>query len=281
MSSPRTGTIRLYDGIGEAWFPIGTVKGHLEQWLPWHCIEMRNDLPVWSLERVRDDDLRRTKTDDLARRLSGIRVLNPAKEARRRRPLGPELDYETRLLSGDARATPGVVYDGNDLQRIAFGMLPPEERGLDAIHIWFTTRLFATWDENDRRYHARVSVYGYPSIISTSGMAVAPARDRQYYLAQRLGVPVDGPGASASDDYLEHDDPRDAEVAKGYAMQAVFYALAGDPYCDDPHCRLFNGHWQREILEAQLGGTDYCARHKEMIEAWHTSPSLRTTGVER
>jgi hypothetical protein len=94
-------------------------------------------------------------------------------------------------------------------------------------------------------------------------------------------VPVDGPGASTSDDYLEHDDPRDAEVAKGYAMQAVFYALAGDPYCDDPECRLFNGHWQREILEAHLGGTDYCARHKEMIEAWHTSPSLRTTGVER
>jgi hypothetical protein len=48
-------------------------------------------------------------------------------------------------------------------------------------------------------------------------------------------------------------------------MQAVFYALTGDPFCDDPCCRLFNAHWQREMLAAQLSRPDFCRRHEKMI----------------
>ena len=53
------------------------------------------------------------------------------------------------------------------------------------MHIFLTNRLFATWDEHERRYHARVSLYGFPSIISTTGVVEAPARPRQYYLLKQ------------------------------------------------------------------------------------------------
>jgi len=183
----------------------------------------------------------------------------------RRHPLKPELDYETRLLTGTGRPSAGVAYDGLELQRLAFNVLPRAERHLCALHIWITERLIATWDEDGRRYHARVSLYGFPVILSTEGMVQAPARERAFYIARRLGLEE---GADPGDSALRHEDPRTTEVAKGYAMQAVFYALTGEPFCDEAGCRLFNAHWQSEMLAAQLHGSDYCPRHAQMLEAW-------------
>ena len=51
-------------------------------------------------------------------------------------------------------------------------------------------------------------------------------------------------------------------------MQAVFFAITGNAFCDDPCCRLFNAHWQAEMLAAQLEGPDYCASHRQALERW-------------
>ena len=252
----------LYDGVAQPWFSVEAVRDHLALWLPWMRLEVRGDPAALALRQPC-----RTETC-FAERLCRMRVLNPAKEPSARSLLKPEIDFERRVLDGQARACAGVVYDGNELQRFAFGLLPPGERGLDSVHIWFTERNVATWDEDDLRYHARTSVYGQPSIVSTSGMALAPARDREYYLARRLGVPVHEHDGLDLGDALERDDPRIEEAAKGYAMQAIFHALTGDPFCRDPHCRLLNAHWQRELLTAQLGGVDYCSHHQRMLEEW-------------
>jgi hypothetical protein len=248
--------IRLYDGIDQDWFSAEAVSAHLTEWLAGSRCVVREDLLAHGLAHVPA-----AEAEALAEQLCRCRVLSPTQGPRARKPLTPEIGYELRVLAGHARATPGVVYDGNELQRIAFALLPVEERALETIHIWFTERLFATLDEDDRRYHARVSVYGHPSLISTSGMVHAPARGREHYLARRLGLrqPVDG------SDFLRPEDPRTTRVAEGYAMQAAAYALLGDPFCNEPTCRLFNAHWQAEMLTAQLGQPDYCARHKAMI----------------
>jgi hypothetical protein len=50
-----------------------------------------------------------------------------------------------------------------------------------------------------------------------------------------------------------------------------------EAFCDDPRCRLFNAHWQRELLGAQLGGQDFCGRHRATLAAWrlwHSRPRL-------
>jgi hypothetical protein len=53
---------------------------------------------------------------------------------------------------------------------------------------------------------------------------------------------------------------------KGYVMQALFYHLTLDPFCSDKRCRLYNAHWQEEVLEAQLEEPEFCERHAKMLE---------------
>jgi hypothetical protein len=40
--------------------------------------------------------------------------------------------------------------------------------------------------------------------------------------------------------------------------------LTGEAFCDDPACRLFNAHWQEEMLRAQLAD-NYCGRHRAWL----------------
>lgn len=62
------------------------------------------------------------------------------------------------------------------------------------------------------------------------------------------------------------NNPRLTEVAKGYALQAVFYQALGEAFCKDPYCRLFNAHRQEEMLRAQLDGAfDLCPRHEGLL----------------
>ena len=246
--------IWLHDGVGQPWLDAAAVAEHLAAWLPWLRCERRGDL------------LGESAVDPaaLVERLARARVTTPTKRAGgpERRLLRPELDFESRVLTGQVRASAGVVYDGCELQWLAAGLL---RGGAEAIHLWLTERLFATWDDDDRRYHLRVILCGVPTMVSTTGMVRAPARERSYYLSRSLGV---RPEEAATADFLDHEDPRTADVVKGYAMQAVFYALTGEPFCDDSACRLFNAHWQSEMLAAQLQGDDYCRRHRDALDAW-------------
>jgi len=183
-------------------------------------------------------------------------------------PLPGEIEYEKRRISGRTKAF-GVIYDGFYLQGI-FGEIIPQE-GLDSVHIIFTNRLFATWDEGNKRYHLRTSLYGIPSIISTSGLIEAPAKPRQYYLLkqqyERLGRDLTELKERFKGSFLDYGDRRLTEVAKGYAMQAVFYSLLGDPFCQDKGCRLYNAHWQEELIFAQLeSGYEFCRQHTKVLE---------------
>ena len=67
-------------------------------------------------------------------------------------------------------------------------------------------------------------------------------------------------------DFITADDSRMTEILKGYVMQAVAYRETGEPFCADGLCRLYNAHWQSEVLLAQLGGDyEYCAEHRELF----------------
>ena len=265
--------IRLYDGIGSGWFSAEAVGGYLSKWLPWLDVSVRPDL-LWSSlsssprQAGKTAPLMEAETSAIAERLCRMRVIDPTREPAERKLLKPEIECERRVMDGRTRALSAVTYDGNHLQRLAHSLLARAERGFDTLHIWITERMIATRDEHDHRYHARAIVCGQPAIISTVGMRHAPARDRSYYLSRRLGFT---PAPSEHGDFLAEDDPRTTDVLKGYAMQAVFFALAGDAFCDDPLCRLFNAHWQHEMLAAQLTGDDFCSRHVEVLRAWEAS----------
>ena len=188
-------------------------------------------------------------------------------------PSYAEIEFERRRLANDDRGPFGVLYDGFGFQHVLRALLPPAEVRLDRAHIVFTNRTIGTWDDNDRRYHLRSIVLGLPSIVSTAGLVEAPAKPREFYLArQQMGLAARSELTHAllkqqfKGQFLDHDDPQLTEVAKGYTMQAVVYQLTGEAFCADPDCRLFNAHWQAELLRAQLGAQPQCcARHEALL----------------
>lgn len=216
-------------------------------------------------------NLTQDKLSDYARKIAGIKIqaihqkILPGQE-----PLYGEIEYEKRRILGKTTAF-GVLYDGFYLQRVFSKLIIRRERSLGFVHIFFTNRLFATWEEGDKRYHARTSVYAFPSIISTTGLVEAPAKPRQYYLLKQqyetLGKDLLELKDRFKDSFIDYEDARLTEVMKGYAMQAVFYSLDGDPFCKDKGCRLYNAHWQEELIFAQLWGEyEFCERHSKILE---------------
>lgn len=205
---------------------------------------------------------------DFARKIASIKIRDATTGiASGQEPLYGEIGYEKRKISGKTRAF-GILYDGFQVQRIFWELISSEERSLGFVHIFFTNRLFATWDESDKRYHARTSVYGIPSIISTTGLVEASAKPREYYLLKQryemLGKDLQELKDRFKGDLIDYEDERLTEIMKGYAMQAVFYSLVGDPFCQDKGCRLYNAHWQEELIFAQLGSEyEFCPRHTE------------------
>ena len=128
---------------------------------------------------------RRKNSLDYAKKLASIKILDVRwRMTSGQEPTYGEVQYEQRRLLGETRAF-GILYDGFHLQRIFAELITREERILGFVHIFFTNRLFATWEEGNGRYHARTSVYGIPSVISTTGLVEAPARPRQYYLLKQ------------------------------------------------------------------------------------------------
>jgi len=208
---------------------------------PWH------NAPPAELERV-------------AHALATTKVRRPDRPVPRDwRPFPVEVHGERRALTGDGRP-PGPLYDGTLLMRTWLDAFAPGERRYDGPPaVVLTDRLVATFE--GARYHVRFLVAGHPSVVSLPGFVDAPARDRSYYLARQL-VGLDA-SLVATDDHLRPGDPRLPACAASAVLQAVAFRASGEAFCEDAGCRLFNPHWQRELL-ASMAGTRLCARH----EAW-------------
>ncbi len=208
--------------------------------------------------------------EGLARELASFRVLDIEKPFTLNEPMYGEIQYEKKVLEG--RAKPGgILYDGIQLHNFFREMIPAEERRLDDVHIIFTDRLFGTFDTNDLRYHARSIICGYPSIISTSGIVEAPAKPREFYIEKQMCSLNDIMGIERLKQkfkgrFIDYNDRRMTEVVKGYTMQAVFYQLFHEAFCEDKNCRLYNAHWQEELIDAQMKPPEFCKVHEKMLD---------------
>ncbi len=226
---------------------------------------------------------------ELARRIAGTRVLDitsPLDEIHE--PTYGEVEEELAELKGKG-SSHGTLYDGLWLQRIFYKMLAkkvPGEFKSGYFHIIFTSRLFVTSDTGDslttlpldprpdrgyprsQRYHARVVLTGLPSLISTSGIVEAPAKPKEYYWLKASFIQA-GKDLSELDliykgRFIEYEDRRISSVLAPYVLQAIFYELTGNPFCDNPACCLYNSHWQEEVLKAQIEGK-VCEEHRDVI----------------
>ena len=215
-------------------------------------------------------NLLQDKVSDYARKIVSAKIQDVSQKIPlEQEPLYGEIEYEKRRILGKTRSF-GIIYDGFQLQRVFFELISREERRLDLAHIIFTNRLFGTWDDGNKRYHLRTSVYGMPSIISTTGLVEAPAKPREYYLLRQqyesLGRDLAELKEKFKGRFIDYEDERLNEVAKGYATQAVFCHSTGNPFCADEGCRLYNAHWQEELIFAQLESEyEFCQRHIELL----------------
>lgn len=223
--------------------------------------------------RVRDEFFAHHGSDleVLARNIAATRVRNLARPFQPFEPMYGEVQFEARLLEEPTKRIPAVLYDGYQSLAVMRGLVPRQEATLKTLHIAFGHRLLGTFGE-DGRYHARTVVCGFPCVVSTSGLVEAPAKPEAYYklkakLALAMGaVPFEAAKAPFEGQFLDYDDERMTEVAKGYGLQAAMYHIAKDAFCDDPACRLFNAHTQSELLAAQITSGKLCADHAELAE---------------
>jgi hypothetical protein len=158
------------------------------------------------------------------------------------------------------------MLSGLGLQGLAASILSPGILRQGSIHILFTAALPCMWDPQDCRYHARSILCGFPSIISTSGAVEGPARPRGYYVAKMMGLTEEEARHKYLGRFLEHDDARMPEVAKGLAAQAVFYILTGEPFCEREDCRLFNARWQEQLVGSQVRSQKFCSSHSRYLK---------------
>jgi len=206
--------------------------------------------------------------DNLAKEIAKIKVRKIENKDMVFEPLLGEINYEKERISNPQKRAFGILYDGFKLSTIFSKLIPEEESAFNHCHIIFTNQLFGTWDEGDLRYHARVSIYGFPSIISTTGIVEAPAKEKEFYIIKNLKRQelIESWKREHKDEFIDYDDQRITQVMIGYVMQVLFYYILGSPFCNDKNCRLFNAHWQKEVIQAQIrSGYEFCQFHKNIL----------------
>jgi len=249
---------------------IGAVRDFLSTYFP--SVEVLVKPPV-----IRQD--RKTDIDAVAESLARCRVKNPSDAVQSFEPMFGEIDYERRAAVGQAKVG-GIVYDGRKYSNLLYSVLAGELR-IDCASIAFTQRLLSTFSRDDLRHHLRTVVCGFPSVVSIPGIVEAPAKPKEYYLSrQRLEaigagqLQLEELKSSFRGRFVDYGDPRMVDVVKGLALQAVMFHLTLKPFCDHAECRLFNAHWQEDLVKSQISSTGLCKEHQEILVRLRDNPII-------
>lgn len=208
-------------------------------------------------------------SDINAEQIASCRIFNTKKSFEKHNPTKEEIDFERMTFTDTSKTENIVMYDGFEFQNIVNSLISNEESNLEQFHIVFTNKLTCTYDNNDYRYHGRAIICSNPTIISTTGIIEAPAKPRQYYLElmtkMTQGLNVDSIKKKYQGTYLEYHDERLSKIVEGYVMQAIFYYLTGEPFCELLECRLNNPHWQKDLLYSQIEVGKLCKKHEKIL----------------
>ena len=206
------------------------------------------------------------------RHIASSRIFKLSVPYEKHMPTSEEVEFEKRNIVDTSANQNITYYDGFELQNVFGGIIPKEELQDDTFHVIFTNKLTCTYDYNDYRYHGRALIGTNPSIISTTGMIEAPAKPREYYVElitkSRQGVNVNALKKKYKGTFLEYHDPRLPKIVEGYFLQALFYYETLEPFCGDKDCRLYNAHWQKDLLHSQLEVGKLCVRHQKVLDKW-------------
>ena len=267
--------IYLYDGGKTENLNLNEISLYLKNIFKKSEIQIREEFIAYYILNLSSEE-KEMVINHLAKEISKIKVRKIEDKITVFEPLQGEIEYEKKRISEPGNKSFGIFYDGFELMTIFSKLIAKEESDFNHCHIVFTNQLFGTWDEADMRYHSRVSVYGFPSIISTAGIVEAPAKPREFYLKKQMGIDINSLKQEFTGRFIDYNDSRITEVMKGYVLQSIFYHMTGDPFCENKNCRLYNAHWQEEVIQSQLNNkNEFCKKHKEIIKQLTKEEELR------
>jgi len=143
--------------------------------------------------------------------------------------LPKDVVQQIELQNSSSEVKTVIFIDGFYLQRIYANIIDKNEIHLEHVHIIFEDKLVCTFDENDRRFHARPIICGSPTIISIPSIVEGPAKPKAYYFKQMMKDLLSKDSKEIdiefANRYVSYGDPRLPQVATGYAIQAVFFFL--------------------------------------------------------
>ena len=228
---------------------------------------LENTFPI-SVE-IRENILTQSK-ENTAKKIAECKIFQLRKDFQKHNPTTEEIEFEQSNEVDTSNTENIVMYDGFHLQKVLSELVPDSENKQEIFHVFFTNKLTCTYDYNDYRYHGRALIGANPSIISTTGIIEAPAKPRGYYFELMTnftqGVNVNTVKEKYKGEYLEYHDSRLSKIVEGYLLQAIFYYETGEPFCQDENCRLFNSHWQKDLLHSQLKSGKICQIHQKIFE---------------
>lgn len=206
---------------------------------------------------------------NIAHELASCRIFNTRAPFERHIPTKEEIRFEEESFV-NSKDTNIIMYDGFEFHKAITGLIPEDETSSDKFHLVCTNKLICTFDFDDYRYHGRAVICSNPSIISTTGMIEAPAKPREFYIKLLTNI-TQGLNKESIENqfrgrYLEYHDAKIGQIIKGYALQALFYYLTGESFCESVDCRLFNAHWQADLLHSQIESGKLCDKHKQILE---------------
>jgi len=216
------------------------------------------------------ENILRFSLKNTSRKIAECKIFQLRKDFEKHMATEEEVLFEESNIQNTSNTENIIMYDGFQLQQIFTELIPKQEEGADIFHICFTNKLTCTFDTNDYRYHGRALIGANPAIISTTGIIEAPAKPREYYYDLManfsLGVNVESIKKKYEGTYLEYNDSRLSKIIEGYLLQAIFYYETGQPFCDNLECRLFNAHWQKDLLYSQLESRKLCKNHQDILK---------------
>ena len=209
-------------------------------------------------------------TRKFAYNLAASRIFNPLTSFEKHIPTPEEVIFEENSFTNFTNTSNIVMYDGFEFQQIIANAIPQSESQSDMFHLICTDKLTCTYDYDDYRYHGRAVICSNPGIISTTGIIEAPAKPREYYLKMfeniSQGLNLEILKNQFKGRYLEYHDVKLSEIIKGYAIQVLFYYLTGQPFCESKDCRLYNAHWQEDLLHSQIVSSNLCDQHQKILD---------------
>jgi hypothetical protein len=266
----RLRCLNLYSSENRSAKEFAEVKSYLETVLP--SVEVSVRPTVFKI-------VPKSEVDGFAEAMASARIKDPSSAQQTFEPMFGEIDYERRAILGRSRVG-GVVYDGRRLQEGLIRLLA-KRASLSTASIVFTDRLVSTYSRDDLRHHLRTVICGFPSIVSIPGVVEAPAKPREYYLMKQR-MELEGAGelllqqlkSSFRGRFVDYDDPELFEVLKGLALQAVLYHLTTNPFCENRSCRLFNAHWQEDLMRSQVLDGKLCKKHEKQLASLGRKPVI-------